>query len=721
MSNTQIITQQIKTQVNTEEIRFRPRGQSASFEITATNYSDRLASFWLEVTAAGVNQNTHAAWYRVVPGVSTLNPPGDSTRFQVTILESPIPGFIGQINLTAKIFSLELRTVERQMVRLIVEREEKINPVQISLLNSKLSFPPASVIEIPLRMFNSSQKPISITLSLVGINPEWFKRKTEQSFNLLPEQSLEASFQGQLPPLTELLAEEYSFKIETLQANLPKLSFIPKLSVGGSITILPQGTIQLECDRLQQQIPAKRPWLPNWHARSANYQFKFTNFSNLNQQVSLLIADSKTVDGQFEITPQEQELHPGDSKALELVAKIIRPWWGWRRNLDLEVAGTLSDSRVEIDRSKQNIALKVYPVFPLWLQGIIGLLLLGGVWWLWLLIFHLPPHQEGINAIEVNGLADRVISVSNDRSIRSWQIKQFRPRSSKILATTDQSIRSVRYQPVNNNRVAIGLQNGEVQLWDLLSKSQDPLLSLVDNRADRVLSLEFTQDSRFLFSGHGSGLIMQWDLTFSEFGNALSKSVQNKQLSPPSAIYGLELVGKEQNTLAIAGQYNDLLLWNWQQDRLSTINYRQGGEDDYITGLATAEQQPFLLATGDNQGAISLWNLRPCLTETVACELIDFWHDGHGETPIRSVALGPDGCYLASSGDDGKLKLWSLDTNYKRQPKLIDGAEITQLKSKINSIDLKVIDSQLQITTGGDDGKVRVFRQDISEQSCRGS
>ena len=715
-----MFAQQIQTQVDTEEIRFRPGGQSASFEITATNYSDRLASFWLEVTAAGAKHNAHPTWYRVSPGVSTLNPPGDSTKFQVTILESPIPGFIGQINLTAKIFSLELKTTERQMVRLIVERKEKINPVQISLPSSKLSFPPTSMIEIPFIMFNSSQKPISITLSLVGINPEWFNRKTEQSFNLLPEQSLEASFRGQLPALTDLLADQYSFRIESLQANLHQLSVIPKLSVEGTLIILPQGTIELECDRPEQPIPAKRPWLPNWRANSANYQFNFTNLSNLNQQVSLAIAESETLDGQFEITPQEQSLRPGDSSYLELVAKIVRPWWGWRYNLDLAVTGNLSDSRVAIPQPEKNITLKIYPIVPLWLQGIIGLLLLGGTWWLWMLLFRLPPHTERINAIAVNGLADRVISVSNDRSIRSWQIKKFRPRSSKVLASTDKSIRSVRYQPVDNNRVAIGLQNGQIQIWDLLSKSEEPAVSLVDNQADRVLSLEFTRDSRHLFSGHGSGLILQWDLTFSEFGNVSSKPIQNKQLSPPSAIYSLELVGQAQNTLAIAGQYNDLLLWNWQQDRLSTINYRQGGEDDYITGLATAEQQPFLLATGDNQGAISLWNLRPCLTEITACEMIDFWQDGHESTPIRSVALSPDGCYLASSGDDGKLKLWSLDNSYKRQPRLIDGEVISKPKSKINSIDIKAIDSQLQITTGGDDGKVRVFRKKVDPESCQG-
>ena len=253
-------------------------------------------------------------------------------------------------------------------------------------------------------------------------------------------------------------------------------------------------------------------------------------------------------------------------------------------------------------------------------------------------------------------MADMAISVADDRKIRSWEIVKSRPRSNRVVGTTDKSIRSVRYQPVNNHRVALGLQNGEVQLWDLLSKQSEPLLTFSDNRADRVLGLEFTPDSRYLFSGHGSGLILQWDLATEPSGDAIAKPIRSKQLSPPSAIYSLATVGREQNTLAIAGQYNDLKLWNWQSDELLTLNYRSGNQDDYITSLATAEDRPYLIATGDNQGAISLWNLQPCLTGTDPCELLDFWQDGHATQPIRAVALNADGCSLATSGDDGRAQ-----------------------------------------------------------------
>jgi hypothetical protein len=58
---------------------------------------------------------------------------------------------------------------------------------------------------------------------------------------------------------------------------------------------------------------------------------------------------------------------------------------------------------------------------------------------------------------------------------------------------------------------AIGLENGEIQLWDLLSEKRDkPLITYSWQRDDRVFGLAFTLDARFLFSGHGSGQVLRW-------------------------------------------------------------------------------------------------------------------------------------------------------------------------------------------------------------------
>ena len=705
-----MLTKLINTQVNTEEISLIPGKQSVSFEIAATNYSDRFTSFWLEVSAAGVKQESNPSWYQITPGISTLNPPGDNSRFRVTILESPIPGFVGQINLTVKILALELNTEERQVIRLIVERNEQANLLQLSLPTSELAFLPNGIVDIPVRLLNTSQKPISVTLSLVGLNPRWFQGITEQSLNLAPEQRKEVNFQGQLPPTIETLATKYPFKIKTLQST-PQA-----VKVAGNLTILPQGTIDLRCDRPEQQIPAQRTWLSNWKANSTNYELELGNSSNLKQQVVLEIPEIEELECQVAVFPSYQDLNPGENQTFELTAKMKRPWWGWHRSLNIITTTKLSDLSLEPEPQQQNLDLKVYPILPLWLQGLTGLLVLSATWWLWVLLFRLHPHQSRINTIDVNGLGNQVISGSRDRTIRQWEIRKFQPRSSKILGKTEQPVRSLRYQPVNNNRVAVGLQNGEVQLWDILADQEKPLRSLIDNRADRVLDLEFTKDSRYLFSGHGSGLILQWDLSFNQSDKSSTKPIRNEKLS--FAVYGLELVGQEQNILAIAGRNNELNLWDWQQDRLFPLLYPQGGKDDYITSLATAEQQPFLLATGDNQGTISLWNLRPCLTEDEECELIDLWRDGHQTRPIHSISLSADGCHLVTTGGDHRLKLWSLNKNYRRRPQFYDGQAITQVTTKLNSINLKQIKSQLQITTGGDDGRVRIYKHKVKNSSC---
>jgi WD-40 repeat-containing protein len=41
-----------------------------------------------------------------------------------------------------------------------------------------------------------------------------------------------------------------------------------------------------------------------------------------------------------------------------------------------------------------------------------------------------------------------------------------------VVAQGQKAMRVVRFRPVNNDMAAIGLENGEIQLWDLLEKKQ---------------------------------------------------------------------------------------------------------------------------------------------------------------------------------------------------------------------------------------------------------
>jgi WD40 repeat protein len=175
------------------------------------------------------------------------------------------------------------------------------------------------------------------------------------------------------------------------------------------------------------------------------------------------------------------------------------------------------------------------------------------------------------------------------------------------------------------------------------------------------------------------------------------------------AVSTLALVGSADDRLAIAGRYNQLTLLNLATESDREIPYRQGGFNDYILTMATATQEPDLLATGDNQGTITLWNLRPCLADNnTPCERVDEWSTGHGGVAVRSLALSADGCQLISAGDDGRVVLWALTADGARSPALIEGKTLFESSVPVNTVDLIRSKDRILVASGSQDDRVRL-------------
>ncbi|MFW6358627.1 MAG: hypothetical protein ACOC0N_05350, partial [Chroococcales cyanobacterium] len=537
----------IQTKVFPKELTFKPGGDPVSFNVTVLNNSDRFASFQLDVVAAGADPKHRAHWFTITPEVSSKKPPGDVTEFQVILNDIPVPGFVGLMNLEVRVSSIELADTDRLVLRLQVEEGTTVNPVKLDLPLQRFLGSPGNLVEIPVRVYNPNQRPSSITLTCLGLNPTWFPDGTERRFYLRPGEQVETSFLCQIPPGFEALSKIYSLVVEAKDST-----GIP-VQVEVTLEVLPIGEVYFRGYPKRHLIPAKWGWLPSWKAKPATYTLEFENNSNIYQQANVDLEEDGRADCEVEILPDTVDLLPGETTALEVIAEAKRPWLGLTKKINLVFHSALSDERLgNPDPEQETLELHVRPIIPLWLQVGSGLLALG------LLLYSImspPKHRAPVQSVSFNGVADWVISGSDDHTVRRWRVEGARLKASQILADTNKAVRVVRYRPVNNNVVAVGLENGQIQLWDLLSGESQ---NLVYQKDDRVFDLAFTQDSHYLFSGHGNDVVLQWDLK-GRNEQPLPKPIAQQELS--FTVSDLALVGEKEHSLLIGGRFNQLALW----------------------------------------------------------------------------------------------------------------------------------------------------------------
>ena len=705
----------ISAKVSTEVLKFKPGGPPATFEVTVINESEQFASFQLEVIAAGANPNPGFLWYSLSPEVSSKKPPGDSTKFYVAIADSPVPGFAGMMNLTVRVFSVELRDEERQVVRLFVQEGEGSKLLQLELPVKKFQASLGQLVEIPVRVRNPNQQAADVVLSFLGVKPSWLVNGAEQRFKLEPGGQKEVTFSCQPPSvITQAPCEVYPF---TIEATHHKGAFAREQ---GTLEILPTGFVKFSCTPQQQTIPPNGGWLPPPQSDPVTYELLFENVSNLSSSASAQLHGKDRQKCNLEINPSETALTPGETSKLLLIASKRRPRWGLPQKLLFNVTGVLSDRRIEVQDDTQTLELRVRPVIPFWLQLLVAVFLVVLLLLLlrWFLLSR--GHTEAVTSVRFNGVAGWVISGSDDQTIRSWKVEGDKLKSVGEFARVEKAVRVVRYKPVNNDLVAAGLENGEIKLWNVLGNRSQPIESFVNQKDDRVLALEFTTNSRYLFSGHGSGTVLQWDIQQDLSANSPQRDKPVKTLPLDFAVYALGMVGDGNKNLAIAGRYNKLMLWNFTSNnsRPRSIPYREsGGQDDYIQSLAVAANKPYLMATADTQGYLTLWDMRQCLVKDVKCDVLNQWA-GHGGKPVRSVSLSQDGCYLASAGDDNREMLWPLSPEGALDPNFSKGREIERFSTKINDVAAISREKDILVVSGSGDRRVRLHSVPKSNTDC---
>jgi WD40 repeat protein len=738
----------IDASLSIQSLTFRSPEQPVSFEVNVSNNGNLFANFHVEVSAAGEDPQAGGKWYKISPEVAAAIPQGSSTTFQVIVLQSPVPGFVGTIDLTVRVFSPQLRQERRLLVRLAIDGDRRSARIAVELAVRQFQIYPRNLLDIPVKVQNFGQQYVEMLLRLTGIESTWLMGGEERRVSIPPASQVEVNFQCQPPSVIQALSQNYPFRIEAVGHNLP--------SIEGNIEVLPVGFIGFTIPAPKhRQLPAQGQWWPTRKDKSAPFTLVFKNDSNLYQQIDILLQGKDADRCSPTISPPIANLKLGQTTQVQLEITSKRHWLGIGKKLNLEAKPILADLRLgTTDPATESLTVRVLPIIPLWMQIAILGLIAGCV--AWLLKPGAATHTAFVNSVRFSGDGDTVVSGADDCTIRRWRreggkLEPFRSLPAGeatacgkaqapqgLLAIPNRAVSVLRLMPEDSNRLAVGLENGSVELWNVATaKKISQLVPPQKVTDDRVFDLVFSQDSKYLFVGHGSGNLMMWQ--------RLSPDGQFK-LAEPAHLLDLKsylktsfqvralALSQDRDTLVIGGNYKRFVVWEGQNhildpskpqlavQKLEKLDEKlSAGNGDYIWSLAFAPNAPKILASADSDGYITIWDLANCPPSKNAapspgvkelnCQQSGIKARWRGsQQSIRSIAFSEDGKLLVSGGDDGRLVAWRLTPAYQVDRQTPTGQEIYRSDRKINTIDLKTTDRGIAIITGGEDFQVKLHQ-----------
>jgi eukaryotic-like serine/threonine-protein kinase len=333
-------------------------------------------------------------------------------------------------------------------------------------------------------------------------------------------------------------------------------------------------------------------------------------------------------------------------------------------------------------------------------------------------------HSDEITSIAFSPDGERVATSDFDRTVRVWDIS--RPRSLAIAAAEPGQVPRFAISP-DGRAIAIAGLHGGVRIGEVASGRLESDLAIPAEHA--VLAVSFGANGDTLLAAEGDGAVRAYladpprpadprilcklgitpdlDLTFSADGRFFAAS---GPYAPEASLCDLStgLVTKlgargeglvrylafslDGSRLATAGRDQSIRIWS---TATASVTSTLRGQEAPISSLAFSPDGRSI-ASGDVRD-VRMWDLTSGTSVILR---------GHNYL-VTSLAFSRDGAALASSADDWTVRYWDLETKETRPL-------VGHLRQNVARA--VFAGSTRTIVSAGDDGTVRVWRDDLATE-----
>ena len=270
----------------------------------------------------------------------------------------------------------------------------------------------------------------------------------------------------------------------------------------------------------------------------------------------------------------------------------------------------------------------------------------------------LTGHTGAVTAVAFAPDGTTLISASDDRTIRLWEVSTGQLRATLNLKGHTGDIWSVAFAP-DGRTLAIGNRDGTVRLWDVDTGQLKTTFT-------EVWSVAFAPDGHILAGGSTDGTVRLWDVNTGQLKITLIESEHQG---------GVRFVAfaPDGHTLASGSADRTVWLWDVNTGQLkATLDHGHHGHTDNISEVAFSPDGGTLASgswdIGSWDGTILLWDvdsgqLKTYQEEEHQQDSISVELSPNGSTPKRttfpisvqvtSLAFSPDGSTLASGHING--------------------------------------------------------------------